>query len=53
MKLAITGGTGFVGRHLINLAVARKHEVRALTRTPQLHAGRGVGRGCDRSGAKS
>jgi len=35
MKLAITGGTGFVGRHLINLAVARKHAVRALARTPQ------------------
>lgn len=35
MKLAITGGTGFVGRHLITLALAKKHEVRALTRTPQ------------------
>jgi len=35
MKLAITGGTGFVGRHLINLAVARKHAVRALARSPQ------------------
>lgn len=35
MKLAITGGTGFVGRHLIGLALAKKHEVRALARTPQ------------------
>lgn len=35
MKLAITGGTGFVGRHVISLALARKHEVRALARTPQ------------------
>jgi uncharacterized protein YbjT (DUF2867 family) len=35
MKLAITGGTGFVGRHLITLALAKKHEVRALARTPQ------------------
>lgn len=36
MKLAITGATGFVGRHLISLALAKKHEVRALARTPQL-----------------
>lgn len=35
MKLAITGGTGFVGRHLISLALSKKHEVRALARTPQ------------------
>jgi len=35
MKLAITGGTGFVGRHLIALALAKKHEVRALARSPQ------------------
>ena len=33
--LAITGGTGFVGGHLIDLAVARGHQVRALTRRPQ------------------
>lgn len=35
MKLAITGGTGFVGSHLIDLAVAQGHDVRALTRRPQ------------------
>jgi uncharacterized protein YbjT (DUF2867 family) len=35
MKLAITGGTGFVGRHLISLALSKKHDVRALARTPQ------------------
>ncbi|WP_404711307.1 NAD-dependent epimerase/dehydratase family protein [Sphingomonas sp. MMS24-J13] len=35
MKLAITGGTGFVGSHLIAQAVAAGHEVRALTRRPQ------------------
>lgn len=35
MKLAITGGTGFVGRQLITMAVARKHSVRALARNPQ------------------
>jgi len=33
--LAITGGTGFVGRTLIELAVRQGHEVRALTRRPQ------------------
>ena len=32
MKLAITGGTGFVGAHLIAAAVAAGHEVTALTR---------------------
>ena len=35
MKLAVTGGTGFVGRRLIQLAVQRGHDVRALTRRPQ------------------
>lgn len=33
--LAITGGTGFVGKRLIDLALARGHRVRALTRRPQ------------------
>jgi nucleoside-diphosphate-sugar epimerase len=35
MKLAITGGTGFVGKRLIDAAVAARHSVRALTRRPQ------------------
>ena len=35
MILAVTGGTGFVGQRLIDLAVERGHEVRALTRRPQ------------------
>jgi uncharacterized protein YbjT (DUF2867 family) len=33
--LAITGGTGFVGRTLISLALAKGWHVRALTRRPQ------------------
>ncbi|MDO6413969.1 NAD(P)H-binding protein [Sphingomonas sp. BIUV-7] len=33
--LAITGGTGFVGATLIDLALARGYQVRALTRRPQ------------------
>lgn len=33
--LAITGGTGFVGSRLIDLALASGHEVRALTRRDQ------------------
>lgn len=33
--LAITGGTGFVGRHLIDQALAAGHRVRALTRRVQ------------------
>ena len=35
MKLAITGGTGFVGSHLINVALAAGHTVKALTRREQ------------------
>ena len=33
--LAITGGTGFVGKRTIDLALAAGHSVRALTRRPQ------------------
>ena len=35
MKLAVTGGTGFVGSHLIDVALAGGHEVKALTRREQ------------------
>jgi len=35
MILAVTGGTGFVGRRLLELAVERGRCVRALTRRPQ------------------
>lgn len=35
MILAVTGGTGFVGQRLIDLAVERGHQVQALTRRPQ------------------
>ncbi len=35
MRLAITGGTGFVGSHLIQAAIAAGHEVTALTRRPK------------------
>jgi nucleoside-diphosphate-sugar epimerase len=35
MRLAVTGGTGFVGSHTIDSALAAGHEVRALTRRPQ------------------
>ena len=35
MKLAITGGTGFVGTHLIDGALAAGHEVQALARRAQ------------------
>lgn len=33
--IAITGGTGFVGSHLIEHALAEGHQLRALTRRPQ------------------
>lgn len=35
MRIAITGGTGFVGSHLIEMALIEGHEVTALTRRPQ------------------
>jgi nucleoside-diphosphate-sugar epimerase len=35
MRLAITGGTGFVGSHLIDAAVTGGHDVAALTRREQ------------------
>ena len=35
MKLAITGATGFVGSHLVDVALATGHEVKALTRRNQ------------------
>ncbi|WP_375392236.1 SDR family oxidoreductase [uncultured Sphingomonas sp.] len=35
MHLALTGGTGFVGSHVLELALAQGHRVRALTRRPQ------------------
>jgi len=35
VKLAITGATGFVGGRLLELALAKGYQVRALTRRPQ------------------
>ena len=35
MKLAITGGTGFVGAHVIDAALVGGHQVTALTRRAQ------------------
>jgi len=35
MKLAVTGGTGFVGSHVIDAALGAGHEVKALTRRDQ------------------
>ena len=35
MRLAITGGTGFVGAHLLDIALAGGHTVAALTRRDQ------------------
>ena len=34
MKVAVTGSTGFVGRHLCAMLQEKKHEVVALSRDP-------------------
>ena len=36
--IAVTGGTGFVGAHLLRIATEQGREVRALTRRPQAEA---------------
>ncbi|MGH6659773.1 MAG: NAD-dependent epimerase/dehydratase family protein, partial [Sphingomicrobium sp.] len=36
LRIAITGGTGFVGAHLVEAALAAGHEVAALTRREQV-----------------
>ncbi len=40
MTLAVTGGTGFVGRRLLDLAAERGLAIRALTRRPQSPSGK-------------
>jgi nucleoside-diphosphate-sugar epimerase len=35
VKLAVTGGTGFVGSHLVDAALAAGHDIKALTRREQ------------------
>jgi nucleoside-diphosphate-sugar epimerase len=35
LTIALTGATGFVGSHVLDLALGRGHRVRALTRRPQ------------------
>jgi len=35
MRLSVTGGTGFVGSHLIDVALSAGHKVKALTRREQ------------------
>ncbi|MFI5279961.1 MAG: NAD-dependent epimerase/dehydratase family protein [Gemmatimonadales bacterium] len=37
MKVAVTGGTGYVGGHVVEALVRREHEVRLLVRDPNQH----------------
>ena len=38
MRVFLTGGTGFIGSHILQTLLARGHQVRALTRKPGAHA---------------
>ena len=40
LKLALTGATGFVGAHVLDLALEQGHTVQALTRRRQTTARR-------------
>jgi len=42
MLVAVTGGTGFVGRHVVHVLVDRGHRVRALVRDPDRLSARAV-----------
>lgn len=37
MKVALTGGTGFAGRRVLEMLLRREHEVRLLVRDPKRH----------------
>jgi len=38
MKVLVTGGTGFIGRHTVEMLVEEGHEVTVLDRYPQRFA---------------
>jgi putative NADH-flavin reductase len=42
MKLFVLGATGRTGRHVLDLALARGHEITAFVRSPHKLAGRGA-----------
>ena len=41
-RICIVGGTGFVGRHLVNRLAADGHQIRVVARRPHRHAAMGI-----------
>jgi uncharacterized protein YbjT (DUF2867 family) len=47
LTILVTGATGFIGRRLVPLLVEEGHDVRALTRRPEVYDGPGTAVGAD------
>lgn len=39
MRIFVTGGTGFIGKHLVKRLIGQEHELRLLSRNPERYGG--------------